>query len=216
MPKVSFIRDPSLVLYLPLYESDGDVFMSRDAYGHTCTVTDATWGMQGRTFSGSENIDCGDGTSLDLTADFTIEVWVNASAFDSAPAATFICGRDDGAGRNFWMQCVGDYLNVVVLIGGSVKGLTDTTIQLSTGNWYHLIGVRDGNTLRTFVNTVAGDTLATGAGATDNDDVSLVIGETAGGTKGWEGIIGEVRGYNRALNPLEIQHNYLSTKWRFQ
>jgi len=31
-----------------------------------------------------------------------------------------------------------------------------------------------------------------------------------------EGLIGEVRVYNRGLTPLEIHRNYLATKWRYQ
>jgi hypothetical protein len=30
------------------------------------------------------------------------------------------------------------------------------------------------------------------------------------------GVIGEIIAYNRALTPLEIQHNYLATKWRYR
>ncbi len=33
---------------------------------------------------------------------------------------------------------------------------------------------------------------------------------------GWLGNIDEVRIYSRALTPLEIQHNYLATKWRYR
>ena len=32
----------------------------------------------------------------------------------------------------------------------------------------------------------------------------------------WDCYIGEVRLYNRRLTPLEVQHNYLATKWRYQ
>jgi len=46
--KRDFIFDPSLVLYLPLYQLDGWAFMSRDAYGHLCSVTGAKWTPQGR------------------------------------------------------------------------------------------------------------------------------------------------------------------------
>ena len=50
--KRRFKLDPSLVLYLPLYELDGSSFRSRDAYGHLATVTGALWTPQGRTLMG--------------------------------------------------------------------------------------------------------------------------------------------------------------------
>ena len=53
---MDFIFDPSLVLYLPLYQPDGASFASRDAYGHLCTVTGALWTPQGRTFDGADDI----------------------------------------------------------------------------------------------------------------------------------------------------------------
>ena len=52
---MDFIFDPSLVLYLPLYELDGASFMSKDAYGHLCTVTGATWTPRGRSFDGTDD-----------------------------------------------------------------------------------------------------------------------------------------------------------------
>src|SRR3990167_5915362 len=51
-----FGLDPSLVLYLPLWKKDGSSFMSDDAYGHLATVTGATWGSQGRTFDGVDDL----------------------------------------------------------------------------------------------------------------------------------------------------------------
>ena len=51
-----FKYDPSLVLYLPLGELDGDKFMSRDAYGHLCAVTGATWTPNSRRLVDTENL----------------------------------------------------------------------------------------------------------------------------------------------------------------
>jgi len=52
---MNFVFDPSLELYLPLYELDGSSFMSKDACGHICLVTGALWGSQGRTFDGGDD-----------------------------------------------------------------------------------------------------------------------------------------------------------------
>lgn len=60
--------DPYLKLYLPLYELDGSSFMSKDAYGHLCTVTGALWRPNGRWFDKtSDIITCGNiGTARTL------------------------------------------------------------------------------------------------------------------------------------------------------
>src|SRR3972149_6505876 len=71
-----FQYDPSCVLYLPLYELDGASFASRDAYGHLCTVTGATWGLQGRTFNGTSDwINCGTSSIL-VPPQITLEFWL--------------------------------------------------------------------------------------------------------------------------------------------
>ncbi|MDO8687497.1 MAG: hypothetical protein Q7K41_02790, partial [Dehalococcoidales bacterium] len=90
---MDFIFDPSLVLYLPLYEPDSSSLMSKDAYGHLAAVTGATWGTLGRTFDGSDDqIDCGNASSLvtafggDTTGSYTYLWWQKVA---SAPLS---CG----------------------------------------------------------------------------------------------------------------------------
>ncbi|KKN36480.1 hypothetical protein LCGC14_0773030 [marine sediment metagenome] len=73
-PIESFVLDPSLVLYLPLYELDGQVVASKDAHGHKCTVTKATYTASGRTFGTDADVET---PSLGLTDadDYTICEW---------------------------------------------------------------------------------------------------------------------------------------------
>ena len=52
---MNFIFDPSLVLYLPLYQLDGASFVSKDAHGHLCSVTGALWRPNGRWFDGTDD-----------------------------------------------------------------------------------------------------------------------------------------------------------------
>ncbi|GAG21031.1 unnamed protein product, partial [marine sediment metagenome] len=47
-------------------------------------------------------------------------------------------------------------------------------------------------------------------------NVATRLGESSSGANDYTGTMGEVRIYNRALTPLEIQHNYLATKWRYR
>ena len=83
---MDFIFDPSMVLYLPLYELDGASFMSKDAYGHLCTVTGALWTSQGRDFDGiDDSITLP--TAFDSLTDLTLEAWLlcNNAAYDYHP-----------------------------------------------------------------------------------------------------------------------------------
>ena len=75
---MDFIYDPYLVLYLPLYQLDGSSFASRDAYGNPGTVAGALWRPQGRFFDAIDDVlDCGNGTSLQITEEISIDAWVN-------------------------------------------------------------------------------------------------------------------------------------------
>jgi hypothetical protein len=65
------IYDPSLVLYLPFADHDmaGSTIISKDLNAHSCTVTGATWGSQGRSFDSTYDdfISVPDSPSLNLT-----------------------------------------------------------------------------------------------------------------------------------------------------
>ena len=72
------MNDPTLVLYLPLWYPHGDMtgspIYSYDINRHSCTVTGAVWGSQGRTFGTDDEIET---PSLGLTDanDYTICEW---------------------------------------------------------------------------------------------------------------------------------------------
>lgn len=81
---MNIIIDPSLVLYLPLHELEGDSFMSRDGYGHLCTVTGALWRPDGRSFDGIDDFISLPDFSTDFTDEATIIAWVKLD--DASPA----------------------------------------------------------------------------------------------------------------------------------
>jgi hypothetical protein len=88
---------------------------------------------------------------------------------------------------------------------------------MTDGKFHHLVGVRDISAGRAYCYAdgalgTGGDVADTAGSVTNTDSVKIGGGET----ETWLGVIGEVRVYNRALSPLEIQHNYLATKWRYR
>ena len=52
---MDLIFDSGLTLYLPFYRLDGSSLISKDAYGHSCTVNGAAWRTQGRYFDGIDD-----------------------------------------------------------------------------------------------------------------------------------------------------------------
>jgi hypothetical protein len=216
--KVNFILDPSLVLYLPLYELNGASFVSKDAYGHLCTVTGALWRLQGRYFDGSDDRIEAD-EQLVSAYPFTLCGWIKADSSNTTANNTLLClaDKDDSA----------RYYNIGVLLTSGkayIFARNSTAVQLKEGTtdcfdaWYFITGVFTSATLRDiYVNETNEGTGATSVTYSTEVD-RLSVGRMGDSTPSdyAKGLIGEVLVYNRALTPLEIQHNYLATKWRYR
>ncbi len=205
-----FIFDPSLVLYLPLHKLDGASIMSRDAYGHLCTVTGALWTPRGRSFDGDDDsilLGTDVWSSAEL-ASGTIGIWVKPD--EKATTANIIDFEDytalvlqrDGSTQRFYSRVSGTYLNSTVI------GKDDV--------WYHLVVTWDGSDQYFYVDGVLKATNATGSPDLDTPSGAVRIGSSNGGAGGWAGLIDEAVIYNRALTPLEVQRNYLASKGRYQ
>jgi len=212
---MDFIFDPSLVLYLPLHRLDGASFMSKDAYGHLCTVTGALWTPRGRSFDGSDDyIDCGNKGSLEITGAITIELWLNPpSAFtkNETLVSKVTGGTQD---INLYYYHAGGYFIFVI---NGVWCLRLAATELTYGAWNHLVfTIIDGTTNNhAFLNGIDKATNQNAPTMTSGTS-TLYIGSYIGTGEFFTGLIGEVRIYRRALTPLEAQHNYLATKWRYQ
>jgi len=219
------------VLYLPLYELDGASFMSRDAYGHLCTVTGALWKPNGRLFDGDDHIAIADHAALDVSPTMTVLVWSNATT-PVANYRTFFChydlngqrawalsGHGSGAGAGYGR------LQTLASDDGSFDAGHQydlyTNAVVIDGSW-HLFGITwDAGSGILYVDGAApAQTEATAEISTIHASTAdLTIGAqlNSGAAARWIiGTIGEVWLYNRALSSLEIQRNYLATKWRYQ
>ncbi len=225
--KGDIIFDPSLALYLPLCELDGASFASRDAYGHLCTVTGATWQKNGRSFDNIDDaITAPSHAALQMgSGDLTIGAWFKATQ-DTGWNAIVTFGGGSGGGKRYEL--------VVPPTGTAADKLEfqmddDVTNLQTRGNfsawdsWVFFVGTRNGVTARTYVNGNADATSdASGLGSLNSpNNRGLAVGDALAESDGsslapFGGDIGLVFIYNRALSPQEIEHNYLATKWRYQ
>jgi len=210
-----FIFDPSLVLYLPLYKPDGASFMSGDAYGHLCTVTGALWQSNGRLFDGiNDKIALGALDAFNLgTHDFTLEAWVNTSDKEVYPLGKW---QDDNNRWYFRIEATVGYIFVFGKAGGVTLLNINGTTGIADGSWHHMVvtGIR-GVRGYVYLDSVDDSSGTVTCSATDMDNTAaLEVGKYTADF--YDGLIGELRMYNRALNPMEVQHNYLATKWRYK
>ena len=215
---MNFIFDPSLMLYLPLYQLDGSSFISRDVHGHLCTVTGALWRPNGRNFDGSDDyIEIpATSTQLDFTSeDFTIFMWVK---FSDVSSSHILFLRSDFSTTGYYaiVRSTASIRFYTLQAGPTSQTSATSASEVTTGVWYNLVFVRDGTSVKIYKDTVD-RTTSSGTHIDPDTDAGVTrIGIRRDNANDFAGTIGEVWVYNRALTPVEIQRNYLATKWRYQ
>ena len=90
------------------------------------------------------------------------------------------------------------------------------TFSAATDTWYHVVGVREGTSVKLYINGVLNNTDAGNSGnmvysANPRVEIGTKTASNTGSTA-WKGIIDEVRIYNRALSDSEIKALYDATK----
>ena len=131
----------------------------------------------------------------------TLEAWVNPSTVTSAWRDVVYKGND-----NYYLEATSDQRGVPAA-GGTV-GASDVatygTAALTTSTWAFLTETYNGSTLALYVNGTQVSSLAqTGSIATSTNP--LQIGGDSIYGQYFQGTIDEVRVYNVALTPLQIQ-----------
>jgi uncharacterized repeat protein (TIGR01451 family) len=178
-----------------------------DASGNnnTGTISGATWTAAGKygnalVFNGTNAlVTIPNAASLQLTTGMTLEAWVNPSVVTAAWRDVIYKGSN-GA-DNY-------YLEATTPTGapgaGGAFGEIYGTAALPVNTWTHLAVTYDRVTLRLYVNGVqVSSVAATGAISTSTNP--LQIGGDSNYGQFFQGMIDEVRIYNRALTPTEIQ-----------
>ena len=212
------IIQKDLVLYLPLYEYelDGDTIISRDAYGHTCTVTGALWKPDGCQFDGSDDdIAIPNHTALQITSAITIEAWVKIlGAHKSGYGALWWDGRDSVRNR-LMIGDNGSLLVEFITVNGTNNFETAGAGSIASDTWTHIVLTYNGSEIVGWIDA-AKKTPDAATGNIRGSTATRYIGKGTTASYNLNGLIGEFRVYNRALTPSEIQHNYEATKWRYE
>jgi hypothetical protein len=198
-----------LVFWTPLFSPDlkGDTFYSMDEYRHLCTNYGSIWTPQGRDFDGvddyivTENV-----IPISGTEARTLEFWVYVITI---PVHPHLIGWGDQTGVNTMWKAI---INAPTagsgtwyLWGRGTGNDWDTGVAVETSIWQHHIITYDGTKAEWFINGISLGTF-THAYATTATTLEMGLGTIEGNPSNV--IIGEVRIYNRALTPEEIQHNY--------
>jgi hypothetical protein len=216
--EAGMIVTDGLVSFWTFDKSDIDSKTVKDVFGNNDgTIVGNPKRVEGKVeeameFNGaSDFIDCGNDKSLDLTDAITIEVWIKPkSAGEGGPNAGPVCKAESGVDPWNWQlryNAPGSFMGFQ--FNANPGGSTWISVQerLSPGTWYHIIGTFDGKEIICYLNGVEKQKGKIAAISSGNGRFFI-------GQDGWvnvfNGVIDEVRIYNRALNKNEIQQNYES------
>lgn len=147
-----------------------------------------------------DRVEVADNTALDFgSGDFSTSFWFN-SGFPPAANARLI-GQADGA--NGWVifsDNAGD-LNFLVL--GSTTSTTVSVNGLLDNTWHHLTAQRSGNSFEVYIDgSLVSSTTANVGTVTSTEP--LMLGTSTAISSEYDGLLDEVRIYNRALSTAEI------------
>jgi hypothetical protein len=97
-------------------------------------------------------------------------------------------------------------------VGGTTRTLIASSGNVPTGQWVHAVACYTGSAMTLYLNGVqVGSLAATGSIATAAS-VPVAIGRNPQSYSPFDGIIDQVRVYNRALDTAEISELYTSSK----
>jgi len=205
----------SLVAAYNFNEGSGTTVNDASGHGITGNILGATWITGGRfgkalSFNGSSSyVDLGNPALLQITGSMTWSAWVKAAA-NPADDGQIVAKSNELSGWQLKTSPdTGPHTFGVAVSGGSTAFAQrySTTVR-SLNTWYHAAGVYNAaaRTLDIYVNGVRDNGVLTGTipASQINSAVNVNIGRRSGGYY-FNGIIDEVRIYNRALSQAEIQ-----------
>ncbi len=154
----------------------------------------------------NDYVDCGNGTSIQITSDrITLEAWINAAAWKTNVWDGSIIAKEDTYPAGFMLRC-GNNGRVNFALGNDHWWELTTEPALVTGRWYHLAGVYDGVFMKIYVDGILKATGRPTEGINDAEN-NLFIGSSASYTsRTFNGMIDEVRIWNVARTQSQIQN----------
>lgn len=207
--------DPNLVSWWKFNETSGTVASDSAGSNNGQLVNGPAWTTGHNDgalhFDGvNDYVQVANNASLNITNAITVSAWVKrdvAGVWGYVLDKTTYTYPYNGYGLYVGLY---DEVQFAATIGGSWEGSGAPAGSVGAGSWYLLTGTFDGSAMKLYINgTLEHTTLVSGSLAVNNSD--LKIGAIPGFETGYffDGLIDDVRIYNRALSDGEIQQLYI-------
>jgi len=197
---------PGLVGWWRFDEGTGNVAKDSSGFGNNGIIYGAIWvdGKYGKalSFDGTNDyVQIPISSSLKLPL-WTISAWVETNVVDSAYHE--IIRKDGAIGANYLIDL--DSANVwdSAFYDGVQWRTASSGITPTIGMFYYVLATWDGTNLKIYVDGILKSSVNYAGSTPDQADTIVNIG-SANGYRFFNGIIDEVRIYNRALSATEIQ-----------
>ena len=152
------------------------------------------------------------------TGDFTLEAWVYYSAITGS-TRTFVSKTDNGGLASSWSYGIRTNSAAATYfeVGNGTTSVTSPSYNVSTGQWYQIVGVWTNvasNSIELYVNGVSQGSNIHSFASVKNSTNPLYIGSYNGGeySQWFNGRTGIISYYNRSLTASEIATNYQVAK----
>lgn len=173
--------------------------------------------QKGLNFDTSDYVEITDNDTLTpSTTAFTIECWVKSNVLINSSSHSNhvnIIDKQTGSSDNSWWLAINN--DGKLQLGSEGGNIQSTTASWAADTWFHLVATYrdDGDGTYSgelYVNRTAESLTNDNLESIANDDAPVRIGK--GEHLGWDGIIDDVKIYDRALTVNEVTKNYKATK----
>jgi chitodextrinase len=191
-------------------ESSGVAATDSSGNNNNGTISNATRSTSGKyggalSFNGAKKnnyVSIPDSTPLHLTSGMTLEAWINPASVTGSWRTVILKERPGGMAYSLYAN--NDANRPVGQIFNTAERNAQGTASVALNTWTHLSTTYDGSSLRLYVNGVQVSSVPA-SGNIINSTGLLKIGGNAVWGEWFNGLIDEVRVYNRALSAAEIQ-----------
>ena len=198
------------------YSGSGTTINSLISPNLAGTMSDITFTNPYFTYNGtSSTVSVADTASLEPGAgDFTVEAWVYYSAITGS-SRCFVSKTDNGGLASAWSYGLRTSAtgSTYIEVGNGTTSVTSPTYNVSTGQWYQIVGVWTNvatNSIELYVNGASQGSNSHSFASVKNSTNPLYLGSYNGGEFGqWlNGRMGIVRYYNAALSSSQVLQNF--------
>lgn len=204
------------------YPGTGSTVIDLSGNGLNGTLANVTFTKPYFAYNGtSSQVSITDNSLLEPSAgDWTMEAWFNTTAFKTGSSGVILGKFDPGGGSqdvSYSIRTNNTGVAYAQIGDGAGSYVNSTSYQTALDTWAQIVYVFTNvaaNTLETYVNGASIGSVAHSLPSILNTSANLYLGSYNGGeySQWFNGRIGIVRLYNRALAVAEIRQNYVANK----